>query len=94
MNRHGGWFIPASTHSADSAGTQKPHSREPLNEISNHPRKGEQTMTTFIRNTKMWAAAALTTLFLGTAGLASASPAATEAAAQRSEVVAVSTERV
>lgn len=51
-------------------------------------------MTTFIRNTKMWAAAALTTLFLGTAGLASASPAATEAAAQRSEVVAVSTERV
>lgn len=93
MNRHGGWFIPASTHSADSADTQKPHSQEPLNEISNHPRKGEQTMTTFIRNTKMWAAAALTTLFLGTAGLASASPAATEAA-QRSEVVAVSTERV
>ena len=47
-------------------------------------------MTTFIRNTKMWAAAALTALSLGTAVLTSTSP-ATDAAIQRSDVVAVST---
>ena len=47
-------------------------------------------MTTFIRNTKMWAAATLTALSLGAAVLTSTSP-ATDAAIQRSDVVAVST---
>jgi len=47
-------------------------------------------MTTFIRNTKMWAAATLTALSLGAAVLTSPSP-ATDAAIQRSDVVAVST---
>lgn len=47
-------------------------------------------MITFIRNTKMWAAATLIALSLGTAVLTSTSP-ATDAASQRSDVVAVST---
>ena len=47
-------------------------------------------MTTFIRNTKMWAAATLTALSLGAAVLTSTPP-ATDAAIQRSDVVAVST---
>jgi hypothetical protein len=51
-------------------------------------------MTTFLRNTKMWAAATLMTLFLGTASLTFPSPAAAEAAAQRSDVVAVSATRM